>query len=102
VAAGATLAAVTHGERGVVFCIRGRCGHLAAVPVKAVETLGAGDVFHGAYSLALAEGASLEAALRFAAAAAALKCSRSGGRAGLPRRAEVDALARTREPAISG
>jgi sulfofructose kinase len=102
VAAGATLAAVTHGERGVVFCIRGRCGHLAAVPVKAVETLGAGDVFHGAYSLALAEGSSLEAALRFAAAAAALKCSRSGGRAGLPHRAEVDALARTREPAISG
>lgn len=92
VANGATLAAVTHGERGVLYCHRARRGHLPAVPVKAVETLGAGDVFHGAYALALAEARSIDDALAFAAAAAALKCSRHGGRAALPTRAEVHAL----------
>ena len=88
---GVTLAAVTLGERGVLYCHRGHGGHLPAVPVKAVETLGAGDVFHGAYALALAEGRTIQEALSFAAMAAALKCSRSGGRAALPTRAEVQA-----------
>ena len=60
--------------------------------VKAVDTLGAGDVFHGAFALALVEGRGVEDALRFAAAAAGLKCSRFGGSAVAPRRAEVDAL----------
>lgn len=95
VAHGATLAAVTHGERGVVYCHRDRIGHLPALPVKAVETLGAGDVFHGAYALVLAEGGSIDEALHFATAAAALKCSRTGGRAALPDRAEVEALRAT-------
>lgn len=102
VTAGARLAAVTHGERGVVFCTAEGARHLPAVPVKAVETLGAGDVFHGAYALRLAEGATIETALRFAAAAAALKCSRSGGRAALPRRAEVDAVDTRRLVALTG
>lgn len=95
VAAGARLAAVTHGERGVVFASPGLSGHLPAYPVKAVETLGAGDVFHGSYALALAEGADIEPALRFAAAAAALKCRKAGGRAALPTRAEVERLVAT-------
>ena len=68
--------------------------HLPAFPVKPVDTLGAGDVFHGALALGLAEGLEIEAALRLAAAAAALKCTRSGGRAGTPSRSEVDAFLR--------
>jgi sulfofructose kinase len=66
-----------------------------AMPVFAVaarDTLAAGDVFHGAFALALAEGANEIAALRFAAAAAAVKCTRFGGGAGAPRRPEVEAL----------
>jgi sulfofructose kinase len=63
-------------------------------PVQVVDTLGAGDVFHGAYALALAEGATLAEAARFANAAAALKCTRRGGRLGAPVRAEVEALIR--------
>ncbi|MGE0313874.1 MAG: PfkB family carbohydrate kinase [Lautropia sp.] len=90
--AGATLAAVTHGERGVVYAHAGGAGHAPAFPIRARETLGAGDVFHGAYALALAEGQPIDAALRFAAAAAALKCSRTGGRAALADRAEVERL----------
>ncbi|MGH6808573.1 MAG: PfkB family carbohydrate kinase, partial [Ensifer adhaerens] len=60
--------------------------------VHVVDTLGAGDVFHGAYALALAENQTVEFAARFAAAAAALKCTRAGGRKGIPSREEVDRL----------
>jgi sulfofructose kinase len=49
-------------------------------------------VFHGAYALRVAEGAAIDDALRFASAAAALKCSRPDGRAGIPERAEVEAM----------
>ncbi len=57
-----------------------------------VDTLGAGDVFHAALALALAEGQDEGDALRFASAAAALKCSRPDGIAGAPTRAEIHAL----------
>jgi sulfofructose kinase len=59
--------------------------------VEAIDTLGAGDVFHGAYALALAEGRTVTEAARFANAAAAIKCTRASGRRGIPLRAEVDA-----------
>lgn len=108
VAAGATLAAVTFGERGVVWALRGdtagasgstsgaaaTIGRLPAFAVEVVETLGAGDAFHGAYALALAERSAPLDALRFAAAAAALRCTRRGGNRDLPTRAEVLALLR--------
>lgn len=66
--------------------------HLPAFPVKAVDTLAAGDVFHGALALALGEDRPLEPALRFAMAAAAIKCTRAGGSAGAPHRHEVEAF----------
>jgi len=47
--------------------------HHPAFSVKATDTTGCGDVFHGAYSASLARGDALEARIRFAAAAAALK-----------------------------
>ena len=59
--------------------------------IAAVDSLAAGDVFHGAFTLALLEGRELPEALRFAAAAAGLKCTRFGGSAAAPKRAEVDA-----------
>ena len=84
--------AVTDGEHGVSWIEDGRVQHHPAVQVDAVDTLGAGDVFHGAFALALAEGRRERDAVRFASAAAALKCTRFGGRASIPGRAEVDAL----------
>jgi sulfofructose kinase len=63
-----------------------------AFVVTAVDTLGAGDVWHGAFALALAEGEDEPAAVRAASAAAAIKVTRHGGRAGAPTRAERDAL----------
>jgi sulfofructose kinase len=60
-----------------------------AFPVHTVDTLGAGDVFHGAFALAVTEQQDIRGALRFASAAAALKCTRFGGAFAAPQRAEV-------------
>lgn len=83
---------VTDGERGVFWLDGGTLRHCPAFAVQAVDTLGAGDVFHGALAVAIAEGRDLEGAVRFASAAAAIKVTRFGGRAGAPNRAEVEAL----------
>ena len=63
-----------------------------AFPVHTVDTLGAGDVFHGAFALAITEKQDLRTALRFASAAAALKCTRFGGAFAAPQRPEVEAF----------
>ena len=63
-----------------------------AFPVHTVDTLGAGDVFHGAFALAITEQQGLRQALRFASAAAALKCTRFGGALAAPQRTEVEEL----------
>jgi sulfofructose kinase len=90
--------AVTLGAEGVLFRAADRLVHLPAFPVRAVDTLGAGDTFHGALAVALAEGRPWPAALRFASAAAALRCSRPSGRAAFPTRAEIAALLRAHAP----
>ncbi|HET9904636.1 MAG TPA: PfkB family carbohydrate kinase [Xanthobacteraceae bacterium] len=82
--------AVTDGAGGVLWLESGQMRRLPAFVVDAVDTLGAGDVFHGAFTLALAEGRGETDALVFASAAAALKCTRFGGIAGAPRRAELE------------
>ncbi len=82
--------AVTDGPNGVTWLEAGAPRHMPAFAVKAIDSLGAGDAFHGAFTLAIAEARDLAAALRFASAVAALKCTQFGGAAGSPRRAEVD------------
>ena len=67
---------------GAVFQERG-------IAVTAIDTLGAGDVFHGAYALAESWGMSIQSAARFACVAASLKCEVFGGRIGAPDRAAV-------------
>jgi sulfofructose kinase len=91
--AGAVACAVTCGELGSWWLARDGAFHVPAPSIDAVDTLGAGDVFHGAYALALAEGRDVRAAAHFATIAAAIKCTRDGGRAGCPTRDEVDAFA---------
>ncbi|MGI5836820.1 MAG: PfkB family carbohydrate kinase, partial [Chloroflexota bacterium] len=61
-------------------------------PVKAVDTTGAGDAFHGGLALGLAWGYPVRKAARFAAAVAALKCRKPGGRTGLPTLEEAQSL----------
>jgi sulfofructose kinase len=87
---------VTQGEHGVTWMDDGELHHLDAFTVDAVDTTGAGDVFHGAFTLALAEGMAEAAAFRFASGAAAVKCARPGARAGIPDRVAVDDFLRAR------
>ncbi len=86
----ATWLAVTLGKEGVLFVEDGAVVHVPAFVVETVDTLGAGDVWHGAFALALAEGQNERAAIRFASAAAAIKCTRFGGRLGAPHRHEIE------------
>lgn len=86
---------VTSGENGSFWFDdqTSEIAHLAAPKVKAVDTLAAGDIFHGAFALAIAEGMSIAETMRLSSMAAALKCQVFGGRIGAPTRAEVcDAL----------
>lgn len=82
---------VTCGDEGCWYLAQGDAAprHEPAFKVEALDTTGCGDVFHGAYAFALARGFGLEDRLRFAAATAALKATRSGGQAGIPSLAAV-------------
>lgn len=93
--------AVTGGAAGTWWFDRaaGSSRHVAAPRIKAVDTLAAGDVFHGAFAVGLAEAMPVEQALRFASAAAALKCLGFGGRLGAPDRAETLAMVAAHWPA---
>jgi sulfofructose kinase len=63
---------------------------LGAFPVDAVDTTGAGDIFHGAFALRIARGEKIPGALRYASAAAALGCTGLGARTAIPAKAEVE------------
>lgn len=86
------MCGVTLGERGMMWFDGAAVRHLPARAIKSIDTLAAGDTWHGALALALAERQPLQQALQFATAAASIKCSRFGGRVGIPNRAETDAL----------
>ncbi len=83
----------TRGAQGTIWLDEhGALQQTPAFPVHTVDTLGAGDVFHGAFALAITENQDISSALRFASAAAALKCTRFGGAFAAPQRAEVEQL----------
>jgi sulfofructose kinase len=84
--------AVSDGPGDVLYIKDGAVCRMPVFAVIAVDTLAAGDVFHAGIALALAEGRDEFAAMRFGAAAAALKCTRFGGSQGAPRRGEVEAF----------
>src|SRR5580658_884739 len=85
----------TRGPQGTIWLDERRdLQQTPAFPVHTVDTLGAGDVFHGAFALAITEKQDLRQALRFASAAAALKCTRFGGAFAAPQRIEVEELLR--------
>lgn len=89
------IAGVTLGERGTLW-FDGQTVHCTPTrAVKAIDTLGAGDTWHGALAFALGEGQALPNAISFATDVAALKCTRFGGRNGIPTRDEVNAFRQT-------
>jgi len=81
---GCRVVAATRGRDGVSWYQDGTLQSRSAFPVAAIDTSGAGDVFHGAYALAIGGGLAVRDAMTFASAAAALKCTRAGGRAAIP------------------
>ena len=64
--------------------------HYPGFSVQAVDTTGCGDVFHGAYAVALAGNMEIFQRIQFASAAAALKATQRGAQAGIPFRNQVD------------
>ena len=80
---------VTVGSDGCFWLENDELKHLPSFKVDVVDTTGAGDVFHGAFTLAVAENSNSLDAVKFSSAVAALKCTRPGGREGIPDRVRV-------------
>jgi sulfofructose kinase len=91
---------VTCGAKGCCYSEVGSNApkFVPAFRVKALDTTGCGDVFHGAYALALARNLELTERIRFASAAAALKATRHGGQAGIPTLAVVERFLKQFKP----
>ena len=79
----------TLGHEGTVAFVKGELVYIKGFDVRAVDTTGAGDVFHAGFIYGLLENWEVEEVLRFANAVAALKCRDLGGRKGIPTLEEV-------------
>jgi sulfofructose kinase len=88
--------AATMGAEGALAVLGDRCVRFPAFPVRAVDTTGAGDVFHGGFIYGLLQNWTLGRIMDFANAAAALSCCRLGARAGIPSLVDVAQLVGTR------
>jgi len=89
---GPEIVVITLGEKG---CLYKSCKETFTKPafkVKVVDTTGAGDVFHGAFIYGLLKGWKLEKIAEFSNAVSAIKCTKLGGRAGIPTLKEVNEL----------
>ena len=75
---GPKIAIVTDGANGLTYSHQGKTTFLKSYKVKAVETVGAGDIFSGALIYSLLKKMPLDTGVRFASAAAAIKCSKIG------------------------
>jgi ribokinase len=85
---------VTLGGNGVWVDAAAWRGHVPAFPVMPIDTVAAGDTFIGAFASRLVEGATVQDAVRFGNAAAAIAVTRAGAQPSIPTRAEVDAFVR--------
>ena len=85
---------ITLGERGLIHGTADEWGHLPAFPARAVDTTGAGDIFHGALAYGIVGGLSWLATLRMASAAASLSVAVRGGRTSIPTVEQVEELLR--------
>ena len=83
---------ITLGPKGSIGWDGGEIISQEAFPVDAVDTTGAGDVYHGAYIYGLLQGWDMAICMRFASATSALKCTEIGARKGIPDLEEVEAF----------
>jgi ribokinase len=99
---GPSIVVQTEGEAGSFTFAAEEEFHTPAFKVDVVDTTGAGDVFHGAYLVGLLHGWDLRRIATFATAVAALKCTHLGGRAGIPRFADVVHFLEGNEQGVAG
>jgi ribokinase len=91
---------LTLGERGALVHHRDQRYVVPAFPVEVVDTTAAGDAFCGALAVGLVEGMLVDEAVRSAAAAASVACTRLGAQTSLPKRMEIEEV--LREKRMSG
>lgn len=87
---GAKAAVITCGNNGCYGGDETGIYYQPAFPVEVIDTTGAGDVFHGAFIVGLLNHWHLTKVLKFASATAAIKCTKIGGRSGIPNFETVD------------
>jgi len=80
---------VTLGKEGCCWVREDRAQSFPSFPVVAVDSTAAGDAFNGALACAVAEGRSMEEAIRFGNAAGAIAVTRRGAQDSLPTRDEI-------------
>lgn len=80
---------ITLGPKGALVYHDGKFEHIKSVEVKAVDTTAAGDIFNGAFAVALSEGKALNEAVTFACKAAAISVTRKGAQASAPYKKEI-------------
>jgi ribokinase len=85
---------LTLGERGVLIATADHSSQISATSTQAVDTVGAGDTFCGAFAAAIADGEDLERAAAFGNVAAGISVTRHGGAPAAPYRSEIDRLMR--------
>ncbi len=89
---GCSMVIITLGAQGALLSQGESLEHFPAFPVKAIDSVAAGDAFNGALAAALTAHQPLHAALRFANAAGALCTTRRGAQESLPTREEIEQL----------
>ncbi len=94
---GPQVVVVTLGAKGCAGMDHGKFFESESYPVEVLDTTGAGDVFHGAFTCGMAEGMNAESAAGFAGAVSAIKCTVLGGRTGIPTRKCVEHFLNTGE-----
>jgi len=92
----------TLGNLGAVALVNGEFLHAEGFKVKAVDTTGAGDVFHAGFIYGLLQNWEVWEILKFANAAAALKCRELGGRKGIPTLKEIEDFLAQSSPSGNG
>ena len=75
---------ITLGDKGLIWQSGKQKGKLSAFSVKAIDTTGAGDAFHGAFAAAVAKNMNWHDVLAYSSAAGSLCCCKIGARQGLP------------------
>ena len=85
---------ITRGERGMLYGTAEEIRHFPAFAVQAVDTTGAGDIFHGAFAYGVLTGLPIEEIMRLAAATAAISVTMRGGRTSIPALPQVQEMLR--------